>query len=110
MTAAGKSDKLEEGKAKIILPADVAARTLHVRGVSVCESEEELREVFSQFGEMESATVRVRTHGGGSWALVTMKTENAAQMALECDVMVGSTLLKVGLYSGNTAAASTGTY
>eukprot|EP01046_Picozoa_sp_COSAG06_P027231 COSAG06_NODE_2393_length_6959_cov_2.624781_1_plen_562_part_00 len=110
-------DGSEEG-----VPGEMAAldsvdsRTLHVRNIGIggCKSEELLREVFAPYGEMVSAQIRERVDDHGvdtSWALVNMRTDNAAQSVLGDTVVLaadGKTRLQVTKYSCKQAAASKG--
>ena len=92
------------------------ARTLHVRnigrdGTGRFESEDALREIFSEYGGFVQATVRHRIAEDGtntSWALVFMKDKAGADKALNARVMAGDTVLMVSRFNQDTAAKSTG--
>jgi hypothetical protein len=89
---------------------------LHVREVGdVCQSEDELRVVFSKFGPFVRAMVRDRADEEGnntSWALVTMGNPEAAKKALREVVTVRKDglekTLNINPFSKKQAAASKG--
>ena len=107
---------------KFIAYAEAAEQyTLHVRniGPGQCKSEELVSQVFGRFGDVASATFRIRTDQDTgqdtSWALVRMVEQSAARDALvaaDADEGIlgldGKTRLQVTRFSKAQAAISTG--
>ena len=96
---------------------------MHVRGIGVdgwdgtqhglgtYESEEALREIFSEFGRFEQATIRHRIIDGEntSWALVTMGDVEGVEKALAApSVMAGTSQLVLTRFDKKTAESSRG--
>lgn len=89
---------------------------IHVRNIGdVCQTENELRVVFSKFGHFVRANVRIRYDEDGnntSWALVTLGNPEAARKALREVVTVHKDglqkTLNINPFSKKQAAASTG--
>jgi len=90
--------------------------TLHVKGVkSGPRSSEELTRIFSQFGEVVQVTIREKTDkktgADASWALVTMESSKAVQIALQLGVkdrMDPPRPITVSLFSKSQASKSVG--
>jgi hypothetical protein len=102
----------------------VPGSQLHVRGVGVhgwdgtaegkgdFEDEDALTRLFSSFGTCVQSTVRHRIDATAekntSWAIVTMGSKVAADLAVAADmIMAGTEPLVVNLFSPATAATST---
>jgi hypothetical protein len=90
--------------------------SIHVRNIGdVCQTEDELRVVFSKYGHFVRAMVRIRYDDDGnntSWALVTLGTAEAAKKALRAEVVVHKDgiekTLNINPFSKKQAAASSG--
>ena len=88
----------------LLPPDDIAALTVHVRGVAgTYESADALEELFSRYGEFSRATVRQRfdqvTGENTSWALVTMETPEDVRNILGTEVRLPSgRVLDINLY------------
>ena len=104
---------IREQAARILPQDDVAALTLHVRGIGGgLEGPAMLTQLFSQFGPVIKATVRHREDCGKntSWALVTFEEPQAVELALKAELVAEDTgmVLDINRYSMKQAAASTG--